>query len=506
MKTKKMTMKTALLALALASLTLMISACGGGASSSDGFEASSSSSSSSSGAPSSGEQSLTGCIDPYASNYNTEARFSDNSCSYQALSCSSVDHVVEPNTITVDNSSLNLPLGSVIGIRGGSRNVLDIRNFQGTAQQPYLFSNCDAQVVLDISEKPEAIKVRNSSHLRVSGTGAPEHYFGIKIETGTQGIRAYSKTDNIEIDHLEVSGVGIGVWIVTRPNCEGSLNRGTYHQQNLVVHHNYIHDVHGEGMYIGGSKWNGYFSNDGCPGEELYQAELSGVRVFNNLVVNAGWDGIQVGGAEDSEIFSNQVKNYGLEQVSIHSAGMMVNPGTTGKIFANYIENGFGAGIQAIGFDTAIYSNYIVDCQANSIHVGDRSPLPGQSFSILNNTIVNSAGKALHFNSQESVNNVFSNNFLVSTQDATEIYNVTDNIDITNNISTTSLENFPAAGTSTIGLPRNTLTITDLSPASGSSLIDASVENALVDVDLFLRPRDAGAAMDIGAFEGQSNY
>ncbi|MEL7004098.1 MAG: hypothetical protein AAFN93_15370, partial [Bacteroidota bacterium] len=213
-----------------------------------------------------------GCNDPLATNFDPTVTFSGNSCTYTPVACSDCDYVLEADDARLNNDELNLPPGSRIGIRAGSRDVIDIRNFQGTADAPYTFVNCDGQALLNLSDSQEAIRIRNSSHIRVTGTGSSDTY-GIKITTGADGVRAFQKVDNVEIDHLDISNVGVGVWVVTRPTCDGSANKGTYVQENTIVHHNYIHDVEGEGTYIGGSKWDSGFDNSDCPGAKLPQAD-----------------------------------------------------------------------------------------------------------------------------------------------------------------------------------------------------------------------------------------
>ncbi len=438
---------------------------------------------------------ITGCIDPYAINFDTEVKYSDNSCTYASVSCSNCDFVLENTSGKLDNNELKLPPGSVIGIKSGDRQPIDIRNFHGTEDAPFIFTNCDGKAIVSLSEKPEAIRIRNSSYIRLTGTGSPNDLYGIEIKNGTQGLRAYEKVNDLEVDHLEISKVGIGIWSVTRPTCDGSANKGNYVQKNTVIHHNYIHDVHGEGMYIGGSKWENGFDNNDCPGEKLLQPDLIGVRVFNNLVENTGWDGIQVGGAiEDCEIYNNSIKNYGTLEKGIHQAGLMINPGTTGKIYSNTINGGTGNAIHVLGFNNLIYSNTISGCQMNAIHVGDRNPLSNMSYRILNNTIINNKGKALHFNSKQSINNIFYNNFMAGIEDDA-LFSIENNIDVDSNILTALVSDYPFEEP----------TKGNFTPTLNSNLLDAGklYEEEDILVDVLMRKRKVGKSIDIGAFENQ---
>jgi hypothetical protein len=250
-------------------------------------------------------------------------------------------------------------------------------------------------------------------------------------------------------------------------------------------------------MYIGGSKWEAGFSNTaGCESEKLYQADLTGVRIFNNLVENTGWDGIQVGGViEDCEVYNNVIRNYGLLEAGPHQAGMQINPGNVGKFYSNLIEGGTGNAIHTLGFDNLIYSNTILDCKKNAIHVGDRSPLPNKSYRILNNTIVNNTGKALNFNSSESVDNVFYNNFMANITDSEHLIADKNNIDVDNNIMTASVEDYPFEDASK----------GNLTPTLESDLLNAGkiYERDKILIDALMRERLVGPNTDIGSFENQ---
>ena len=442
------------------------------------------------------ESIVLGCTDDYAINYDKEALFSNNSCHFNVVSCANCDYIIENNEHTLDNNILELKPGAIIGIKGGSRKPLTLLNFNGTpGNGRFIFTNCDGKSVLNLEEKPEAIRIRNSSFLRFTGTGSID-YYGIEVTTGSLGIHGYEKVSDIEIDHIKISNVnGIGIWVVTRPTCDGTSNYGQYEQKNTKIHHNYISDVHGEGMYIGPSKWDSGFDNPDCSSTKLKQADLKGVEIFNNLVERTGWDGIQVGGAiKDCNIYNNIIKNYGLEEVSIHQAGLMINPGTVGAIYANRIEGGTGNAMHLLGFDNLVYSNLIIDCKLNAIHTGDRNPLAGQSYRIVNNTIINAGGKALNMNSSMSINNIFENNFMVNITDEEFAINNKDNITLSNNIMASSLDNYTFKDIENL----------DFTPVNENTLLNSgkTITRDYLTVDYKLNPRLIGT-IDIGAFENQ---
>lgn len=440
---------------------------------------------------------LTGCTDNRANNYQDEYSYDDNSCTYTPTSCSDCDYVIEPTMSVVDNSKLNIPVGSTIGIRGGERKSLIIRNFFGTKEQPYVFINCDAQVIA--GDELPTIKLHSSNHIRLTGTGSADTY-GIKISKGRPfGIVAELAASNIEIDHVEITGVkGPAISARTRPVCDGSTNRGTFTQENTVLHHNYIHDVGGEGFYIGGSHWHTQFpEHPDCPDKTLLEPELKGVLIYNNIVENVGQDGIQVGGAvEDCKIYNNKVYNYGLKNITIHQSGIQINPGTTGEIFSNFIKGGTGSAIFLNGFDNKVYSNIIVNCARDGIRIGDRNPPSGKSYSILNNTMYGIGEYALYMNSKLSINNVFYNNLLVDIK--LGVHNKLNNeisIDINNNML------FSSVNEAGLENPNHN----DFTPTINSPLLNTgkNIDSYMIEVDNILNSRKSGTKVDIGAVERQ---
>lgn len=438
-----------------------------------------------------------GCLDTYASNFDSEATHSDSSCIYPSVACDSTDYILETGQGYINNEVLNLPPGSVIGIRGGERGAISIINLQGTAEAPFVFTNCDGKAVINQSDTGDSIRIQNSRHLKITGTGSASDSYGIEISNGSQGVHGYEKTSDLEVDHLEISNVEVGVWVVNRPTCDGSTNQGTFTQYNTLVHHNYIHNVGAEGTYIGGSWWHdsyGYKDGD-CPGQALPQPDLIVAKIHNNLVEHTGRDGIQLGGAiEGAEIYNNIVKDYGTADLGPHKAGIMINPGTTASIFSNRIEDGAGTGMHVLGFNNLIYSNLFVDLSNNqdAILVGDRSPLANSSYTIVNNSFINLSGKAVNINSSASVDNTIYNNLLVNVPE-NPIYSVSDN--------TVSFNNYTAGAVTDLGFEAPGTY--DFTPAADSPLLDMgeTIDSNKVFADHYMRPRIAGTAVDIGAFE-----
>src|SRR5690606_11465482 len=93
-------------------------------------------------------------------------------------------------------------------------------------------------------------------------------------------------------------------------NCnDKSPERPNFTMYDIKLHDNYIHDITGEGIYLGNSFYTG--TSNYC-GQTQYPHEVRGVRIYNNRMENTGWESIQVGAAvQDVEIYNNIVYYYG---------------------------------------------------------------------------------------------------------------------------------------------------------------------------------------------------
>ena len=111
---------------------------------------------------------------------------------------------------------------------------------------------------------------------------------------------------------------------------------------NLEIHHNYLHDSQGEGVYLGhfGSEIQGYANNSQGTFGPYWASILKNTKVFRNMFLNNGFDGIQLsncfGGAE---IHNNVLKNSGVRQVFGQSSGIASNY-IIGDIYNNDIGDG----------------------------------------------------------------------------------------------------------------------------------------------------------------------
>ncbi|MEX1241456.1 MAG: Ig-like domain-containing protein [Cyclobacteriaceae bacterium] len=404
--------------------------------------------------------------------------------------------------------------GDVICIQAGSRGGLQFTSVIGAPDNPVKIVNCGGQALIGGPTSANAILFIGSRNIHVTGTGDPAFTFGLKIiqtAAGTQGLAAAGLSSDFEIDHMEIQNIGYtGIMIKSDPssNCANTAAvRPNFTLYNVSIHHNYIHDTGGEGIYLGDSFYQG--TTVFC-GSVQYCHEVRGVRIFDNRFENTGREAIQVGsGVNDVEIYNNQVFNYGQAALSAQNGGIQMGTGTAGRCYNNFIKGGVGPAIacQGIGNDY-IYNNIIVNPGEQAVTVNPR-PTPlltdivPQGFLggiyIINNTVINGLSSTGVF--AEFINNapgnVLYNNLLVNCTSAWDkLYSVNDWTK-GNNIVIPNL-----ADAKFVDPAIDDYRLQPTSPAINAGT-DVTSFGILIDYDSL--PRPAGATWDAGAFEFTGN-
>jgi len=196
--------------------------------------------------------------------------------------------------------------GDTVCVTAGVRHHLILENFQGSHTQPITFINYGGKVVVDADQNWIAILVRNSKHVRLTGTGDPKFTYGFELFNATNaGLMIKEATSNFEFDHLEmhnISGSGIRATLKVDEVPTGWIQEGT------IIHDNYLHHLSGDGMYIG---------------KRLDQVgggiELKEVKIFNNRLENIDKDGIQVRSAVSNvEVYSNYIHSTGDQRAGLN--------------------------------------------------------------------------------------------------------------------------------------------------------------------------------------------
>ncbi len=418
--------------------------------------------------------------------------------SYNPLAAQSAcgcDHVLKATDNYVDGSRMDVKPGDVICLQAGTYKFLNLFNFQGSAEKPLTFINCGGQVIIGKNQHYYGIVLNNVNHYRFTGTGDAAYTYGIKVDgvTGSgSGLAGYGSY--AEVDHVEISHTGFaGILFKRDPSCDAGSWSENFVMRQVSFHDNYIHDTHGEGIYLG---YTGGPKKLSCNGGEktVYPHNLEGVRVYNNRIEHTGWDGIQVSRAvSDCQIYNNTVKDYGTSGTRYQQVGIVIGGGTTGRLYNNHIEQGTGGGIHVFGAGgNYVYNNVIADAGEDGIFCDDRETVSGRGYYFINNTIVRAADAGMKMYSDESKGNVFYNNLIAGAKGKQAVVVLHKGIDwlAEHNLIVTDVEAVKFAAGS-YGLQ------------SGSPAVDKGkqVSSYGVETDCIGRERPQGAGFDIGAYE-----
>jgi hypothetical protein len=423
------------------------------------------------------------------------------------LDCSTCTYVVPDRMHIIDGLVLGFKPGDIICLNAAIayKNLL-FRNIVGTAEQPIIIQNCGGTAVLNATGYSFGLKTQNSKFFRITG-GTVAGTYGIKIQGGHIGAALGDLSTNFEVDHLEVANSGFaGIMAKTDPSCDPASWRENFTMKNVNFNYNYVHDSGGEGFYVGNSFFmNGVNTDCGVK----FPHEIHYLRLYNNIVKNSGWDGIQVGCATvGAKVYGNTIENYGQLNQFNQRNGMQLGEGTGGLCYGNFIKNGNGNGMNILGLGTnVIYNNVIVDTGDMGIFCDERYT-PGPGFKFINNTIINAKTDGIRLYAEKVEMNVIINNIIVNpgncakyvyprtAQDA-YVYKLSKDlrVDMRNNYFTTDVNELKFIDPIT----------NNYRLVIGSPVIDtgADISSYAIGTDFYKKTRLRGLAYDIGASEYQ---
>lgn len=342
--------------------------------------------------------------------------------------------VVDTQTTLIDGSVApydQLTPGDTVFLQSGERDYLLIRNFKGETGNPVVFIN-NGGITKFNTDHNYAISVQNCCYFKITGTGLVSTFYGIQIErvlNGT-GIGIGNLSSDFEIDHILIQNVPIaGFYAKTDPDCSGNTTREHFTQYNTLIHDNYIENAGNEGLYVGSTKFFGQTVN--CNGKDtlLLPSILNGVRIYNNIIKNSGWDGIQVSSAtHDCRVYGNQILNDSQAEYTNQMSGIILGGGSKCDCYNNLVADGKGDGIEVHGLGgNRIFNNIIVNAgktyfpndfesskMKHGIFVTDVSVENDSSFFIQNNTIINPKSDGIRFSSVKSKKNLIASNAIIN--------------------------------------------------------------------------------------------
>ena len=407
------------------------------------------------------------------------------------------DHMITPSNSYVDGRNLGVKPGDVVCVQAGQYNYLNLFNFQGSSSAPITIKNCGGQVRIGNSSTNYGIVMNNNQYINFTGTGSSDKY-GFKVDGGSRylssGFAASGKSSDFTVDHIEITKVEAGVLAKTSPTCDASTWKGSFTMRNVRFSDLYIHDIKGEGLYIGNTATVSTVSCGGSS-KKVEAHRIENLRIYNNRIENAGWDGIQVAQASTNcEVFNNKVYNYGTANMSSQQAGILVGGNATGRVYKNWVQKGTGSGVQVFGTGTiTVYDNMIIDAGEDAIFCDDRSSSP-MTARFVNNTIVNPQRNGIAMYSDESNGNVAENNIIVNSNGVgTYVLKLNGNVKLSesNNYQVTSLSSVKFAAGDEYKL------------TSGSPAVNAGTNTSSYGVNdgYYGTSRPSAGQYDIGACE-----
>lgn len=456
----------------------------------------------------------------------------------QSCNCDHTFSNLSSTTINViDASSYSYSPGERFCIPAGNYAGLRLVGFEGTVQDPIEFINCDGLVTLDGGNYP-GLDLKQSKFIHIAGTGEQTVEYGLNITSQTSGLAVSSFSTDVEIDHVEITNVGFaGILAKTDPNCSDTMTwrENGFVMRNLDIHDNYIHDTHGEGVYIGSTHGYRVVSTLTCNGDYVFPHWLEDVSVHHNRFENIGWDGIQLNLVRSGgEIHHNTILNYGTQEQNFQNFAMSIGGGIY-NVYNNLMENeGQAKGMQFISVQsgTKIFNNILLDPKSDGIFIHGRHELDDltQGYFILNNTIVNPEKAGVKFSAaivhsedpnmvgvlQNYVPSYFVNNAILNPgnefetggtwKGESENYIDFDAVATRDSMIPNMLTNLLSKQLDTLGfvdVMNYDFQSVSLSGSAVNSGTDVSSFGVLFDFNDLNRPQ--GVAYDIGAYEFDEN-
>lgn len=324
-------------------------------------------------------------------------------------------------------STLNALPGDTIILKGLYQSFY-LKDLNGTPDNPI---NIIAEDLVTIGGyKAYAMILENSSYVNVIAASSRG---GLVIDGGETGNKspgiALNKCHHIDIYGFEsITNVSVGIMAKTTPKSDapGTYETATdqFSYESINISKCNIHDITGEGVYIGCSTSDLMPITINGVATQVYAYRVKNLTISDCSFKNTGWDGIQVTCGDGVLLQRNKIDKYGLAGVGFQKYGIIcaannatiidngISNGTatgiTGsfngkcEIGRNTIVNAYGVDQDAIyatahaikdygKFEPNIHDNTIEHCSRNAIRVVDPNKFttPG---SIINNTWIDSKG------------------------------------------------------------------------------------------------------------------
>jgi lysophospholipase L1-like esterase len=196
-----------------------------------------------------------------------------------------------------------------------------------------------------------------TSYIKVLGG---DSLYGIKVDGNPLSME---KVHHIEIDNVETTNGSTGFWLRFDVDyADQTTWYPNFPMAKIAIKNSWVHDIGGEGMYIGNTSPGGYHVTSPYTGDTvIHSNRLDTVEIANCIVERTTWDAIQVSNSRTgNKIHHNIIRNYGTLNISSQQAGIILGGNCMGDIYNNSITKGSGNGIQYFGYGQSnIYNNLI---------------------------------------------------------------------------------------------------------------------------------------------------
>lgn len=429
--------------------------------------------------------------------------------SAQSCGC---DHTITQSGIYSQSTSpgtfnLNILPGQTVCIAAGNYTLLRFRNFVGSATQPIVFKNCGGLVTLGHNTYYAALDFQGCKYFQATGSGDPSITYGIRVDScGTASAMSVGAlSSDCEVDHIEVAEAGFaGIMVKTDPDCNSNTWGENFTMYNVNIHDNYVHDVGGEGFYVGNSFFGSGMTRT-CNGTsmQVYPHNILNLQIHDNMVRRSGAECLQYACAPGAQVYNNDLGTCGISPfASYQNNGLQCGGGAGGDCYNNRVRNVAGSGLIVIGHlgNNRFYNNLIANSGGDGIFCDERTGSLSNTYcDFINNTIVNSGRDAIRlYNQLNSI--VLANNVMVGTARVTASGTC---LVFQQGATATQLTNYCSTQFNTAAIFTDTTTY---EPLPGSPLIDlgTNVSGYGVTLDLAGRNRPFGAGFDLGALESEA--
>ncbi|MEI7525361.1 MAG: right-handed parallel beta-helix repeat-containing protein [Mariniphaga sp.] len=415
--------------------------------------------------------------------------------------------------------------GDTLLFVAGNRDHLLIKNFVGKQGKPIVMMNTEGVIIID-TQNYYGIAIQNCRYIKFTGSGDPTQKYGFQIKRvgNGAGMGIGELSSDFEIDHVSIENTLIGaLYAKTDPDCTLLSVRGKFTQYNTNIHDNFISNSGNEGIYVGSSFYDGQAIQCNAQNLLLLPGLLDGVKIYNNIVTNSGWDAIQVSCAtKNCEIYNNTIQFDSQAEIPNQMSGILIGGGTRCDCYNNFISQGKGCGIECHGLGGCrIFNNIIVDAGLNfapndltqmkhGIFISDLTNLSDSTLVIKYNDIINPKSDGIRFSSLKSTNNLVASNVIINPGNFdyyqngnTSFKGVDSYIMVPNSVTEVVVQNNYLARNSNLAgfSSQNMDSANDFIPVISSPLIDQAETDKTIPFDFEGNPRPFGPKPDIGAFE-----